>query len=42
MAFEDDSYKDCALIVGGMYIKSGVIYNRSTEKYDGFSDYGKI
>ena len=40
-AFEDNSYKDCALIVDGMYIKSGVIYNRSTEKYDGFSDYGE-
>ena len=40
-ALEDESYKDCALIVDGMYIKSGVVYNRSTGKYDGFSDFGE-
>jgi len=40
-AKDDLSYRDCALIFDGMYIKAGVVYNQSDGCYDGFVNFGK-
>ena len=39
-AKEDISYRDCALIFDGMYIKSGIVYNKSNGNYEGFANFG--
>ena len=39
-AKDDLSYRDCALICDGMYIKAGVVYNQSDGCYDGFVNFG--
>lgn len=40
-AHNDSSYRDCALIVDGMYVKSGVVYNKSKGCYEGFANFGE-
>ncbi|XP_046862795.1 THAP domain-containing protein 2-like [Xenia sp. Carnegie-2017] len=39
-ARNNPEYRDCALLFDGMYIKSGVVYNRSKGNYEGFVNFG--
>ena len=36
----DSTYKDCALMFDGVHIKSGLHYNSSMGKYEGFMNFG--
>ena len=35
------NYKDCCLILDGIHLKSGLIYNHSTGNYEGYVSYGE-